>query len=303
MKDLSRSIIVIVSLVVLPAIHAPAIWMPGDPSVMHFPQLPDISETGLDVLATPTSLADDFRSSQTALATDIVIWGAWLGDQIGPLDLNIALLSNIPAGTNHVPYSRPGNLLWYQSIPATKISAIGIATVDTPLYDPTSREIIGLTTTIVQYDIRIEPNDAFWVFKDDIYWLSIQRANCDDGNIFGWLTSFNHFNASGVFEYLPQEGGQPEIRQLLYPITHQYVGQYIDLSFVVATSSLTPNDGDFNRDGAVDLADYAIFAGGWLKQEGQAGWNSDCDINNPADGRIDVKDLAVFAHNWLKSTR
>jgi hypothetical protein len=302
-KHYSWRVIVAVSLVVLAAPRALAIWAPGDPSVMHFPQLPDISETGLDVLATPISLADDFRSSQTALATDITIWGAWLDDRIGPLDLNIALFSNIPAGTDHIPYSRPGNLLWYKSFPATKISAIGIAAFDTPLYDPTLRETIGLATTIVQYDIRIEPNDAFWVLKDGVYWLSIQRPNDDDGNVFGWLTSFNHFSAAGVFEYQPQGGGQPEIRRLLYPITHQYVGQYIDLSFVIATSALTPNDGDFDRDGTVDFVDYAVFARSWLKQEGQAGWNSECDISYPADGRTDMKDLVVFVQNWLTGTQ
>lgn len=300
LKDMSAKVLTIVFLAMVPVIPALAIWSPGDPNIMHFPQLPDVSETGLDILATPTSLADDFCSPQTALITDIILWGAWLDDQVGPLDLNIAFFSNIPAGTDNIPYGRPGNLLWFRSVPAAEIEATGVATVETGLYDASLNEVIGFTTVVIQYDVSIDPSEAFTPQKGTIYWLSIQRPNVDDGNIFGWKTSFNHFNGAGLFEYIPPDNGQPEILQLLYPITHQFVGQGMDMAFVIATSAPTQRDGNFDADGDVDLTDFAIFAAAWLTKEEDAGWNPDCDISVPADGFISTMDLAVFAEHWLE---
>ncbi len=60
-----------------------------------------------------------------------------------------------------------------------------------------------------------------------------------------------------------------------------------------------PCTGSFDRDCDVDLDDYAIFAAAWLTEEGQPGWNPDCDIGVPADNVINGQDLAVLAENWL----
>jgi len=298
-KKIRKKLLTIVLLLAVLVIPASAIWRPGDPNIMHFPQLPDINETGVDVVATPTCLADDFQSSKTELITDIILWGAWLDDKVGPLDLSIAFFSNLPAGTGGVPYNRPGELLWYRSIPAEEIEATGIATSDSPLYEASTSQVIGATSITIQYEIYVDPCEAFMQHEDTIYWLSIQRPNVDDGNIFGWKTSFNHFNGAGVFQYVPADDGQPEIRQLFYPITHQYVGQRMDMAFVIATSVPGPGEGNFDGDGDVDLVDFAILASSWLTEDGDAKWNPDCDINIPADGIVDIRDLAVFAENWL----
>jgi hypothetical protein len=60
--------------------------------------------------------------------------------------------------------------------------------------------------------------------------------------------------------------------------------------------------GDFDGDGDIDAADFAIFAFAWHTQPGDAQWNSDCDISRPADNIIDAFDLAVFVDNWLTAT-
>ncbi len=300
MKNRFIKLLIVFFLSVFPAIPVFAIWNPGDPNVMHIPQLPDISETGLVILATPTSIADDFLSSQSALITDITLWGAWLDDKVGPLDLNIAIFSNIPAGIDNIPYSRPGNLLWYHYVSAAEIEETGVADYNIPLYDPRLNAEIGLTSIVIQYDIKIDPNKAFWQHKDTIYWLVVQRLNLDDGNFFGWINSFSRLNSSGIFEYIPNGGGQHQLRQLLYPITHQYVGQGIDLAFVIATSSPAANDGNFDGDGNVDFSDLAILAKAWLTEDGQTGWNPDCDISNPADNFIGIEDIAVFVQHWLE---
>lgn len=59
--------------------------------------------------------------------------------------------------------------------------------------------------------------------------------------------------------------------------------------------------GDFDGDGDIDSADFAIFACSWHSQYGDDHWNPDCDISNPADDIIDALDLAVFVNNWQSS--
>jgi hypothetical protein len=57
--------------------------------------------------------------------------------------------------------------------------------------------------------------------------------------------------------------------------------------------------GDFAGGCDVDFADFAVLALAWLTEEGQAGYDSNCDIALPYDGAIDEKDLQVFTDNWL----
>jgi gluconolactonase len=49
------------------------------------------------------------------------------------------------------------------------------------------------------------------------------------------------------------------------------------------------------------MRDFAIFAGDWRSQSGDAHIDPNSDISMPADGLIDEKDLAVFSDNWLES--
>ena len=57
--------------------------------------------------------------------------------------------------------------------------------------------------------------------------------------------------------------------------------------------------GDFEPDGDVDLADFAVLASAWRSSEGDGNWNSVCDISDPPDEVIDMLDLVVFTANWL----
>lgn len=57
--------------------------------------------------------------------------------------------------------------------------------------------------------------------------------------------------------------------------------------------------GDFDKDGDVDFADFAVFASAWQTENGHIGYCSTCDIGRPVDNFIDMTDLAVFAAYWL----
>ncbi len=56
---------------------------------------------------------------------------------------------------------------------------------------------------------------------------------------------------------------------------------------------------DLNRDGKVNLLDFAIFASVWDTQKNDADWNTVCDIALPCDDHINEADLAVICSNWM----
>ena len=56
---------------------------------------------------------------------------------------------------------------------------------------------------------------------------------------------------------------------------------------------------DFTGDCIVDLLDYGVFAAAWQSLAGTSGWNSACDISDPADNIINIADLLVFMEQWL----
>jgi hypothetical protein len=56
---------------------------------------------------------------------------------------------------------------------------------------------------------------------------------------------------------------------------------------------------DFDDDGDVDFADFAVLASAWMSQTGQPNWNPVCDISSPKDNIINWSDLAIFSEQWL----
>jgi hypothetical protein len=57
--------------------------------------------------------------------------------------------------------------------------------------------------------------------------------------------------------------------------------------------------GDFESDCYIDFKDYAVFGLTWLKEEGEAGYDPNCDISIPFNYKIGIEDFAVFCDNWL----
>jgi len=58
--------------------------------------------------------------------------------------------------------------------------------------------------------------------------------------------------------------------------------------------------GDFEPDGHVNMADFAVLAAAWLSSPEDGNWNPICDISRLPDNVIDVLDLAVLAEHWLE---
>lgn len=73
-----------------------------------------------------------------------------------------------------------------------------------------------------------------------------------------------------------------------------------DFLFIPTLTSVSkPRTGDFEPDGDVDLADFAVFAQAWLSEDGQSQYNPVCDLDSTADGAIDLRDIEIFLQNWL----
>jgi hypothetical protein len=229
---------------------ARADWNPGDPYKMHYPQLPDLTPTGLDVLATYRGymwngtgytqlgnkiLADDFLCTQTGPITGIHIWGSWLNDAPDPLAMfHLSIHADIPAGTGGLPYSTPGTVLWQMNLAPTQQRIY--ASAQEHFYDPNTGAILGPDTQVWQYNFFIPPAAAFLQTNGTIYWLDVQYFNPVTGfttNIFGWKTSLNNFNDDAVFGDNVVAGGPPVLggwRDLHDPFT----GQSLDLAFVIS---------------------------------------------------------------------
>jgi len=64
-------------------------------------------------------------------------------------------------------------------------------------------------------------------------------------------------------------------------------------------SPWTPLHGDFDRDGDVDMFDFAIFAQAYATSVGDEKYNIACDLDGDSD--VDMFDFAIFAANYGKT--
>jgi hypothetical protein len=230
---------------------AKADWNPGDPYKMHYPQLPDLSPTGLDVLATYGGyyfntasgayiqlgnkiLADDFLCTQSGPITDIHIWGSWLYDAHDPNAVfQLSIHSDIPAGSAGVPYSQPGPKLWSLNLAPSQERIYAAAPEH--FYDPNTSAILGPDNQVWQYNFIIPPAVAFPQQQGTIYWLDVQYipTAAFTTNLFGWKTSLNHWNDDAVFGDNLTPGADPPFwRELIYPSGFPQQGS-MDLAFVI----------------------------------------------------------------------
>ena len=201
-------------------------WDPGDGHKMHFPQLPDISHNGMDVLATwglgdaganqfGKIVADDWRCSESGLVSDIHIWGSWLYDRLPEgadgtasaknVRFKLSIHEDVPAGADpepNVTWSHPGQEVWQRvfEVDDPQVAARRYATLpvgeEEKFYDPNTKEIIGSDTQVWQYNFLLTDNAADPLFHQEegkIYWLDVQADPIDDNTtqppLFGWKTS------------------------------------------------------------------------------------------------------------------
>ena len=199
---MKRLLIAVMVVCVLPmAVRAD--WNEGDPYKMHYPQLPDLNDTGMDVLCNPLVeetviidpdtgyqtildlrvkkvLADDFLCTETGAIRDIHIWGSWLSDLMAPepITFRLEIRADIPAGLQEpwsVPDMTAAGLLWDGLFDPTSYVerdyAVGLVE---QFYDPNTDELIPPGDTMCfQYNFLIDEADAFVQEEGTIYWLLV----------------------------------------------------------------------------------------------------------------------------------
>jgi hypothetical protein len=65
----------------------------------------------------------------------------------------------------------------------------------------------------------------------------------------------------------------------------------------IGADEVSQKQADFNRNGLVNMDDYAVFSKSWRSETGQPNWYLLCDLFE--DGRIDSEDLREFVADWL----
>jgi len=256
---------------------ATADWNPGDPHKMHFPQLPDLSPDGRDVMANypyqtepqpfGKVIADDWGCTESGPVTDIHIWGSWLNDVLPRdpetlqfhdpsfVEFHLSIYKDIPAGLDpEMPWSHPGQRVWDRFFPISDPD-VRVATyvegVDEQFYDPNIEQDIGPDTKVYQYNFNIDSAEAFEQVEGEIYWLAVQGMPSNaplpaEQAVFGWKTSKDHFHDFAVFgdNLHPGEEPVPILRgePWMY-MEHPLVGP-LDQAFVI-----TPEPGTFGLAG------------------------------------------------------
>jgi hypothetical protein len=243
---------------------ARADWNPGDPHKMHYPQLPDLTTSGINVNASWTQpfqpgfpfskiLADDFRCSETGPINDVHIWGSWLNDQMYPgARFKLSIHSDVPA-ISGIPnsYSRPGAELWSHIFePTTYVARPYASGVPERFWDPNTNQVLGQDSVIWQYNFTHIPN-PFYQEEGKIYWLDVQVFTPTPSTVFGWKTTnpqvTPHFMDDAVYGDTIEFGGPPVPQfpdpnnptggptpwnELRYPIG-PFEFQSMDLAFVI----------------------------------------------------------------------
>ena len=223
---------------------ASADWAPN--YKMHWPQLPDLSPTGIDVDNTWVTLADDFKCIEDGPITDVHIWASFADDMfpaegVDSLTIKLSIHADIPAGQQE-PWSMPGPELWSKVFgPGQYKVVVAADDIIEDWYDPaTELYLPGNHQWAFQYNFYIDPAEAFEQKYCNTYWLDMKVIVPDDPDFtFGWKTTkARHpdlrWNDDAVWQS-PTGAWLP----LTYPQGHEYYPESLDLAFVITPEPAT----------------------------------------------------------------
>ena len=286
-------------------------WVLDDPHKMHWPQVPDLRATGVDVDMYWTSLADDFRCAESGPITDIHFWASFLDDVrptkgVDSLRFEVNIYSNQPAD-NLMSWSRPGTLLWSREIAPFSYDVREVSNnIPEGWFDPASKFYEPANhERAYQYNICLDGGDLFTQRLGTTYWLEIKEIPSQDASyVFGWKTTQEQFqwSDSSVWKH-PTLGWLP----MAYPDGHDFEGKALDLAFVITGE--TPVELDFGdapdrpyptshiSDGARHTIDARMYLGRGVDAEADGqpdatATGDDDDGNDDEDGVVFISALA-----------
>ena len=210
-------------------------WNPNDPHKMHWPQLPDLGSAGMDVDMSMLFLADDFKCTANGPINDVHIWASFRDDVLPPdgpnsLAFEITIYSDIPATESS--WSMPGELLWSRTFSPDEYSIRKLDDRPEGWYDPTKNLYLPNNhREVYQYNFCIE-EAPFIQVRGTIYWLSVKELAPANANYkFGWKTTTHRLRWNDDAVYFL--AGKLVSFPLKYPEQHEYMGESLDLAFVI----------------------------------------------------------------------
>jgi len=210
---------------------------------MHWPQLPDLNPTGIDVDNMHTVLADDFKCTETGPISDIHIWGSFADDILpsagtDSLTFRLSIHTDIPAGQQE-PWSMPGVELWSEVLgPGQyKVRQVADNSVE-DWYDPATGLFLN-DNHLQAYQYNFYPDNPFIQEYCNIYWLDVEILTDNPDSTFGWKTT--------TVECVDLRWGDDAVwlsptgqwLPLTYPTGHEFEGQTLDLAFVITPEPAT----------------------------------------------------------------
>lgn len=218
----------------------------GSLETTKWEQLPDTTSSGMDIRCdrkdgVNRSLADDFPCTQAGPITKVILWGSWKNDSKGQIQtIHLSIHGDDPIGTGGPDpcntFSKPATQLWSKDFNASNFTETLYYDL-TPYYeywwDSNSGQLLpNGDHQIWQYEISIDPCDAFVQDGNSIYWLDAHVVlGPNSQGQFGWKTSVNHWNDDAVFK--KDSNNWNELR---YPQGHPNCPNSIDLAFAIITS-------------------------------------------------------------------
>lgn len=216
----------------------PCDWRPGSPYKMHWPQLPDLGFTGIDIALTQMTLADDFQCTATGPIRDIHIWGSFNKDILpkegpGGLTFEVSIYSDVPAADKLA--SHPGNRLWTKTLKPGEYTVRQVHDGPEDWYDPAKGQYAPANHRLAfQYNFCID-KDPFTQEEGKIYWLAVRESSAATNYTFGWKTTAQQFRWNDDAVYFQSK--PTDWADMGYPKGHKYGGQSLDLAFVITDGS------------------------------------------------------------------
>lgn len=213
-------------------------WDLGDPYKIHWPQLPDLSVTGMDVNATsPNVLADDFLCTENGPITNIHVWGSWLSDVDDATALFVVSLhADIPASPPQQMFSMPGETLWVRVFgPGEYAMRLYAGAIAEGWMNPPNQYLPPpADTQCFQYNFPVSSQEAFVQTNGTIYWLDVQCLPNLAGALFGWKTTDPQWRWNDDAAWaVGTEPGPFMWTNLVYPTGHPLATETLDLAFVI----------------------------------------------------------------------
>ncbi len=246
----------------------------------------------------PQVVADDWYCDSPDPVSDVHWWGSFLGwiepeipANLLPDAFHLGIWTDVPASVDG--YSHPGYMIWENICNTFNWEFVG--------WDIDPRDPNLPPEACFKFDQLLDPDEWFYqnVETNGIYWLSIAAIHTN-GVIpdypWGWKT-----RPRDLASLAPDDAVRIWDPTAPLPGAVYVIGEPIEwptgISWDAAFQLTTPPpcvDGDLDRDGDVDIDDFALFAS-CLSGPGVPYPAPYCDCGDfDKDGDVDLADFAMF---------